>query len=147
MLAFLGYSWSGYRAAHPTVDTFRLGDTQSIEITLVREDERNLACASDVIQHDLGCGFDASKRPRSIDESRTLRPYNTVKGQLFLGAGLWSSLGRSGALPPARFTAVCDFHVTSMLRSALLRWAPNGSFDPLDRTVAVGALSNCVIPL
>ena len=47
---------------------------------------------------------------------------------------------------PERFTVVCNYHVVGVLKSAALRWALNGSFNPLEQSVAVGNLSDCVIP-
>jgi hypothetical protein len=147
VLLFLGFSLSGYRATYPASDSFRAGTTQLVEITLVRQDERNLACASDVVTDGLRCGFNSAERaiPR-LDERHTLRPYSSVKGELLLAAGLWSSLPGNSELPNARFTVVCNFHVTSVLKSASLRWAPKAKFERLERSVSLGSVSDCVIP-
>lgn len=148
VVLFLGFSWSRYRAANPGGDSnFRIGTAQSVEITLVREDVRNLACSSNVRAKELRCGFDARHQGiQGLDEQRMLRPYNTVKGELLLVAGVWSALPPYDKLPRARFTVVCDLHVTSVLKSAALRWSPAGKFEPLDRTVPVGFVDRCEIP-
>lgn len=146
-LLFLGFSWAGYKNSYPANELFRIGQTQLIEITLVREDARNLSCASDVEIGELRCGFDSAKRERAgLQERHKLSPYNSIKNELFLAAGLWSELGPARSLPRARFTVVCNFHVTSVLKSASLRWAPDGKFEPLERSVPVGFVSDCVVP-
>lgn len=145
---FLGFSWSNYRDRYAIAESgFRIGGARFVEITLIREDLQNLACASELRTGALRCGFDGSKqRVDGLREVETLRPYNTVKSELLLAAGLWSELGDPAALPSARFTVVCNYHVTGVLRSAALRWSPTGSFDRLDRTVPVGFVTNCQIP-
>jgi hypothetical protein len=125
------------------------GANNFIEITLVREDNANLACASDITVQGLHCGFRADRRAArdDSDDGQVLRPYNTVNGELFLGAGLWDSLAQHGGLLPAgRFTLNCDFEIVGALRSVALRWTRNGSFDRNDRNLAVGVLRNCAIP-
>ena len=124
------------------------GETNFIEITLVREDHANLACASDKTMQGLHCGFRADRRTgqRELDDTRLLRPYNTVNGELFLGAGLWDSLAQHGPLPAGRFTVNCDFEIVGALRSVALRWTRNGSFEANDRSLAAGVLRNCAIP-
>jgi len=126
-----------------------------IEITLVREDQANLACAAETTMQGLHCGFGADQRPRRSvpstgnegdDERQVLRPYNTVNGELFLGAGLWDSLAARGSLPAGRFTVTCDFEIVGALRSVALRWIVGGGFDAPAKTLAVGALHDCAIP-
>lgn len=148
VLLFLGFSWPRYRATYATADAgFVVGATRLVEITLVRDDMRNLACASDVSIGELRCGFDGAKRAvPALRERRTLRPYNNVKNELLLAAGLWSVLAEPEALPKARFTVVCDYHVTGVLKSAALRWAHAGRFDRLERSVPVGFVTQCQIP-
>jgi hypothetical protein len=139
------------------------GANNFIEITLVREDNVNLACASDASIQGLTCGFRADRRPRQAipatfaeastfagddgtDDAHLLRPYNTVNGELFLGAGLWESLPRHGRLPDGRFTVNCDLEIVGALHSVALRWTRNGRFEANDRNLAAGVLRNCFIP-
>jgi hypothetical protein len=129
-----------------------------IEITLVREDRANLACAGETTMHGLHCGFGADQQPRRSarnddeddedddDDPYELRPYNTVNGELFLGAGLWDALTSQGPLPAGRFTVTCDFEIVGALRSVALRWTVGGRFDGSAKTLAVGALHDCAIP-
>ena len=85
-------------------------------------------------------GTDGRANPRDdSDEAHLLRPYNTVNGEFFLGAGLWDSLAQHGRLPAGRFTVTCDFEIVGALRSVALRWTRNGSFDANDRNLAAGA--------
>jgi hypothetical protein len=123
-----------------------------IEITVVPEDQTNLACAADTVMKGLHCSFAADRRrhelwsPGGDDDARVLSPYVTVNGELFLGAGLWASLARQGPLPTQRFTVFCDYDIVGALRSVALRWTPTGSFDPSSKSLAVGALRDCAIP-
>lgn len=118
-----------------------------IEITLIREDDANLACAADATIQGLQCGFRADRRPApSNDDPHLLRPYKTVNGEVFLGAGLWSSLASRGRLPADRFTVTCDFEIVGALRSVALRWSNKGAFEASDRTLAAGVLRECAIP-
>ena len=143
------YSGTG-TAWHRGADNF-------IEITLVRGDRANLACAAEATMQGLHCGFGADQQPwrsprstsdrgQDDDEPHTLRPYNTVNGELFLGAGLWDSLAPRGPLPAGRFTVTCDFEIVGALRSVALRWSIGGHFDPPAKTLAVGTLHDCAIP-
>jgi hypothetical protein len=122
------------------------GAQNFIEITLVREDEVNLACAADATLQGLHCGFRADRTTLGDDDAHVLRPYNTVNGELFLGAGLWSSLASRGRLPANRFTVTCDFEIVGALHSVALRWTRNGAFEPSARSLAVGVLHECAIP-
>ncbi len=141
---------SGYRNKYVSAnECWRRGGGSLIELTLVREDKMNLACASGATIGDLRCGYGADRRMQPApgpDESRVLRPYNTTGGQLLLGAGLWSSPNMSKELPAGRFTAWCDFEVVGVVKSVALRWAPSGDFSPTVKALPAGSLHDCVIP-
>jgi len=144
------FAWLDYGSRYSqATDSWKLNSTKMIEITLVAEDKNNLACASDVTVGDLHCGYHGNLQPWGSDvstDSKILQPFNTVANELFLGAGLWTSPSLPKQLPGIRFTVVCNYKVLGAARSMLLRWSPKGSFDPLKNSVAVGALSDCVIP-
>jgi hypothetical protein len=126
-----------------------LGATNSVELTLVREDRENLACASDVVLDGLHCAYRANRRevePEAADDRLVLRPYYTVDQVLILGSGLWSSPGMRGPLPDKRFTVVCDYHVVGAIRSIALRWTAGGAFFDPGKSPPVGSLTGCVIP-
>jgi hypothetical protein len=145
---FAGYSWSGYRARYAESSTgFQVGATRLVELTVIREDGQNLACASDVVLGDIRCGYTASQQPvEPASEPRTLRPYNTVGNELLLGAGLWSSKALPAELPAERFTVTCNYRVTGVLKAASLRWSTTGKFEPLKQSLVAGVLEGCAIP-
>ncbi len=146
----LVFAWTGYANRYAQVtEGWHLGQTKLVEVTVVKEDKGRLACASDVISDDVHCGFRASGQPfeaSTQEDSHVLSPYNTVKNELFLAAGLWTSAALRGPLPTERFTVACNYKVLGVLKSVGLRWQPNGSFDPVKQSVTVGSLTDCVIP-
>jgi len=146
---WLAFSWSGYAERNAAANEgWHMGETRLLEITVVPEDRNALACASDKTVGGLYCAYAANGRPHGVesDHRDVLSPFNTIKNELFLGAGLWESPALSGPLPPGRFSVACNYHVTSVLKSVSLRWAPNAAFAPVDRSVTVGRLTDCVIP-
>jgi hypothetical protein len=82
----------------------------------------------------------------SPDSPQILRPYNTVGNDLLLGAGLWNSSDLKEPLPETRFTVACNYHIEGVMKSAMIRFAPEASFGPVGRTVTVGTLTDCMIP-
>ena len=146
----LAFAWTGYSNRYAQVtEGWHLGQTKLIEITVVREDKGRLACASDVAIEDIHCGYHFDGKPfaqHTQDDSHVISPFNTVKNELFLGAGLWTSLAVNGPIPSERFTAACNYKIQGVLKSVGLRWQANSSFDPVKQSVTVGTLSNCVIP-
>ena len=144
---WLVFAWVGYGERYAQVtDRWHKGGTYSIEITIVREDENNLGCASDLALEGLQCAHRANRRPVQPppDDRVLLRPYNTVDSVLFLGAGLWSSPGMRKPLPTVRFTVVCDFHMLGAVKSVATRWKPGGPFLPATKSFPFGTLSGCV---
>jgi hypothetical protein len=144
------FAWIDYGKRYPpTGEGWYAGGTRTIEITLVREDQANLDCASDVVLEGLHCAYRADGQPfdpADTPEPVRLRPYNTVDNVPFLGAGLWSSLGPSDSLPRERFTVTCNYHMVSTLKSVSTRWSASGAFGPSKNALPVGRLSECVIP-
>lgn len=138
---------SAYRREYSgTGVAWHRGAQNFVEITLVRDDDINLACAGDATMRGLHCAFRSDRTPHGDDDARVLRPYKTVNGELFLGAGLWSSLASHGPLPADRFTATCDFEIVGALHSVAFRWTRNGAFEASDRSLAAGVLRECAIP-
>jgi hypothetical protein len=121
-----------------------------VEITLVRDDRDNLACAADAELDGVHCGFGGDRQPHRLNtgagDPRVLSPYNTLGGELLLGAGLWTSPALRGELPAQRFTVVCDYEIVGALRTVALRWSPSGEFTRVERSVPVGPLRDCAIP-
>jgi len=128
---------------------WRVGGIRVVELTLVKDDKRNLACASDQGIAGLHCGYQGESHeagPLSPDSPQILQPYNTVGNELLLGAGLWNAPDLKEPLPQARFTVICNYHIKGVMKSALIRFAPAASFTPLGRTVTVGTLTDCMLP-
>ena len=126
-----------------------VGSTQSVELTLVRDDQRNLACASDQVIAGLHCAYrnDRSAAGASgADDPQILQPYNTVGSELLLGAGLWTAADLKKPLPAARFTVVCNYHIEGVARSASIRFDPAAPFVPAGKRITAGTLSDCTIP-
>jgi hypothetical protein len=123
-----------------------VGSMQSVELTLVREDERNLGCASDQVIAGLHCAHrrdGAVAGPAAPDDVRVLQPYNTVGNELLLGAGLWTSAGMKKPLPATRFTVACSYHIEGVAKSAAIRFDAAAPFVPAGKRVTVGTLSDC----
>jgi hypothetical protein len=131
------------------MEGWRIGSSREVDITLVKEDDRNLACASDRVIGGLRCGYRLNLQAAgavSPADPQMLQPYNTVGSQLLLGAGLWTSPGMKQPLPAGRFTVTCTYNIRGMVRAAAIRFAPTAPFDRVGRTVPVGALSDCTLP-
>jgi hypothetical protein len=147
---WLLFSWTGYKDRYPQqTEGWHLGATRMIEVTLIREDKKNLACASDRGFDGIHCAFHADSLPWGPGpehDINAMQPYNTVKNELFLASGLWFAPVLQGELPISRFTVVCNYHVKGVLKNVSLRWSSAGTFSPVDQSVAVGALTDCVIP-
>jgi hypothetical protein len=125
-----------------------VGSTQRVELTLVREDKRNLACASDQIIAGLRCAHrrdGALAAPSAPDEVQVLQPYNTVGNELLLGAGLWTSSEMKKPLPAARFTVVCNYHIEGVAKSAAIHFDAAAPFIPIGKRVTVGTLADCAL--
>ena len=128
---------------------WRVGSTRVVELTVIREDRTNLACASEHTVAGLRCEYDHKQEPiasLSVDKPELLQPYATVGGELLLGAGLWTTPEMKQTLPPARFSVVCNYNIKGVLKSARIRFGPNASFHPMGRTVTVGTLTDCLLP-
>ena len=143
-------AWSGYKEKYSQqTEGWHLGATKMLEITLIRDDKKTLACASDKTFSGVHCGYHKNSQPWGATQDtdpNVLQPFNTVKNELFLAAGLWQTPILSNELPKERFTVVCNYQVLGVLKDVSLRWSLTGNFGPVDQSVAVGRLSDCVIP-
>jgi hypothetical protein len=130
-------------------DGWRVRSTRMVELTLVKDDQHNLACASDQVVAGLRCGYRGdlvAAGASSPGNRQILQPYNNTKHELLLGAGLWISPDLKAPLPDGRFTVVCNYRVDGVMKSASIRFDLKGPFGPLATAVPVGALTDCVIP-
>ncbi len=150
VLLWLFFTWTGYANKYAQVtEGWHLGQTKLIEVTVVREDKGRLACSSDTVTDGIHCAYRTNGQPfeaSTQDDSHVLSPYNTVKNELFLASGLWTSTALRGQLPTERFTVACNYKILGVLKSVGLRWSVNGSFDPVKQSVTLGTLTDCVIP-
>jgi hypothetical protein len=147
---WLVYAGRRYRQEYAQVtEGWHVGGTRMVELTLVGDDKRDLACASDQVVAGLSCGYRGDLReagPLSPGDPTILQPYNTITNELFLAAGLWNSADLKDPLPQGRFTVVCNYHVMGVIKSGSTRFGPEGSFSPIRKTVTVGTLTDCVVP-
>jgi hypothetical protein len=141
---------SRYRQEYAqAMEGWRVGSTRVVELTLVKEDKRNLACASDQEIAGLRCSHRRDLQvssPSLPDNRQVLQPYNTVGNELLLGAGLWSSPDLKEPLPQSRFTVICNYHIKGVMKSASIRFDPTAAFAPVGKTVTVGTLTECTLP-
>jgi len=144
------YDWTGYAKHYAQgTESWHLGESRLIEVTVVRDDKERLACSSDVVIDGLHCGHHSNGQPfeaHTQADSHVLSPFNTVKNELFLGAGLWTSPVLHGSLPSERFTVTCHYKKIGDVQSAGLRWALTEPFDTAKQSLALGTLTDCVIP-
>jgi hypothetical protein len=148
---WLVFAWAGYKEKYSQLNEgWRLGSTRMIEITLIKEDKRNLACASDRMFGQVRCGYHRDGKPfaaaQADADANVLQPFNTVKNELFLAAGLWQSPVLKEPLPEERFTVVCNYNIIGVLKAVATRWSPTGTFGQADQSIAVGTVSDCTIP-
>ena len=132
-----------------TMEGWRVGTTRMVELTLVKDDKKNLGCASDQVIAGLRCGHRRGKSDAVSAEgadSQLLQPYNTVANELLLGAGLWNSPDLKGALPSSRFSVICNYTIKGVVKSVSIRFNPTAAFAPVGKTVTAGTLSECVLP-
>ena len=128
---------------------WRVGTTRVVELTLARDDKTNLGCASEHTIAGLRCGHGRDGQPvgaLSADKPEMLQPYNTVEGELLLGAGLWTAPDLKQPLPPARFSVVCNYTIKGVMRSARIRFDAAASFNTMGKTATAGTLTDCVLP-
>jgi hypothetical protein len=139
-----------YRSEYAQImEGWRVGSTRIVELTLVKEDKRNLACASDQVMAGLRCGYRRNGREAgsmSPENPNMLQPYNTVGNELLLGAGLWRSPDLKEPLPHGRFSVICNYNIKGVARSVSIRFDPAAAFSAVGKTVTSGTLTDCVLP-
>jgi hypothetical protein len=146
---WLVFSWTGYAERYAAANEgWHLGQTRLVEITVVPEDRLALGCASDREPGGLHCAshLRGAPYPPEQDHKKVLQPFNTIKNELLLGAGFWENAVLSGPLPPGRFSVACNYNIVGVVKSVSLRWGQTAPFTPVDKSVTVGTLTDCVIP-
>lgn len=143
--AFFGGETGGTGAA----PKWKEGEKVAVEITLVAEDIKKLACWSPEELKGRHCAFEAPTKgwaKGDADDANLLRPYTTTDGAQFLAAGVWSQPAlTSGKLPSSRFAIKCSYTVEGKLKRPGIRWSPEGAW--LDRTDDwyAGLVSDCTL--
>ncbi len=152
---WLVFAWTRYgKDVAQAGPGWRLGGTHLVDLSLTREDIDARACASDVVIDGLHCGSPADRGQGPTDGAPSpdqnpnliLRPYVTVRGETFLGAGLWNAPDLTQPLPDRTFHVVCNLHIVGVARSVAMRWKANARFAAAKSTLAVGSLTDCLIP-
>lgn len=150
LVVWLALSWGRYKNRVPgTGQDWQVGGTHLVEVTLTREDRGAHACASGVDIDGMQCAFDAEHHrldPPIEDEHQVLRPYTTARGEIFLGAGLWSAPNLANPPHDKRFSVVCNFHIQGVVKHVALRWELHSHFKPVKTSLAAGALTDCAFP-
>jgi hypothetical protein len=124
------------------------------ELTLITSDRYELACSSARTVGGYACGFDEAGKPRSLNESETLRPYMTVSRKVYLIPALFlqASVERRYKAEPAnlpreqlrRFTAKCKLKKVGELEGFKLRWAEKGAWSE-PQTADVVTVGTCEV--
>jgi hypothetical protein len=127
------------------------GQVVDVELTVVRNDAKDLACASTEEPGGKHCGFDGADKPWSKgdpnDEKKTYKPYTTTDRLQLVGAGLWSDPGMSAdKMPATRFSVKCKYKVEGTMKKLNVRWEQTGQWFPNAEWYA-GSFSDCKIAL
>jgi hypothetical protein len=130
----------------PAAPKWKTGDSADLELTLVADDKKNLACSSPDEIGGAHCAFEAQGKPwskgDSADDKKLLKPYTTVDHVQILASGVWSDPALGGALPATRFSVKCKLKVDGKMKAASIRWASDGPwYDSKD--LYAGSISGC----
>jgi hypothetical protein len=126
---------------------WKVGETADVEITLVRSDRQDLACASTEEIGGKHCAFEAMSKPwskgNSTDDKQILKPYTTSDRIQFTAAGLWADPAMApDKLPATRFTVKCKYKIEGKLPTVGVRWEATGQWYPNTDWYA-GSVSDC----
>ena len=130
----------------PAAPKWKVGESPDLELTLVADDKKNLACATPDEIGGAHCAFEDKAKPwskgDSADDKKLLKPYTTVDHVQILAAGVWSDPALAGALPTTRFSVKCKYKVEGKMKAASIRWASDGPwYDSKD--LYSGSISGC----
>lgn len=123
------------------------GQVVDLDITLVKTDQQDLACASGTEVGGLHCMYESQGKRWSKgdanDDKKTLRPYSTTANVNFLAAGIWSEPALApDKLPNARFTLKCKYKVAGKMPRADVRWHEGEGWNNVTDWYT-GAVSDC----
>jgi hypothetical protein len=143
--AVLGRDQGGGRV----VPSWKVGQTVDVEITLVKNDQNELLCASAEEIAGRHCGHEAPNKPWSkpdgADDKKLLKPYTTTNGAELLAAGLWSEPSMKSNLPATRFSVKCKFTVEGIVKKPAIRWGSDRPFYDSPGDWFAGPVSACVV--
>jgi hypothetical protein len=128
---------------------WKVGDTADVEITLVKSDRQDLACAATEEVAGKHCAFEAMNKPwtkgNASDDKQILKPYTTVDRVQFTAAGLWADPSmQPDKLPTTRFTVKCKYKVEGKLPNVGVRWEQTGQWFPNTDWYA-GSVTDCKV--
>ena len=130
----------------PAAPKWKVGDSPDLELTLVADDKKNLACAAPDEIGGAHCAFEAQAKPwskgDSTDDKKLLKPYTTVDHVQVLAAGVWSDPALAGTLPTTRFSVKCKYKVEGKMKAASMRWASDGPWYEA-KDLYSGSISGC----
>src|SRR5512132_358439 len=130
----------------PAAPKWKVGESPDLELTLVADDKKNLACATPDEIGGAHCAFEDKTKPwskgDSADDKKLLKPYTTVDHVQVLASGVWSDPALTGTLPTTRFSVKCKYKVEGKMKAASIRWASDGPwYDSKD--LYTGSISGC----
>jgi hypothetical protein len=143
----LGFAILGREPQQEAKPKWKVGETVDVEITLVRSDRQDLACASTEEVSGKHCAFEANAKPWSkgdaSDDKKLLKPYTTTDRVQFTAAGLWSDPAMApDKLPASRFSVKCKYQVEGNLKDVGVRWEQSAQWYS-NKDWYVGSVSNC----
>lgn len=128
---------------------WKTGQQVDVELTLVKTDKDDLACASADEVSGKHCAFEAQNKKWSkgdaTNDKATLRPYTTTNGAELLAAGLWSEPALSGTLPALRFSVKCKYTVEGKVKKPSIRWATDKPWFDNGGEWFSGYVSGCTL--
>lgn len=130
-------------------DIPRAGQSTNYAITVVPSDATALACASNLTMSGRRCGYDEQARPVGVE--KPLRPFVSIGRELLLLSGVFESSSVAAWLADAqkrgddaRVTLNCYARLTGAMPRVLVRWAPEGEFQP-EQNVMSAEIEDCVV--
>ena len=130
-----------------------LGAELTLELTLIANDERTLACASDVRPRDQGieyaCAFDRRQRPQPRAPA-TLQPFVTTAGEVVVLAGVFQQpelrkkMDSGREQRGKRWKLRCKAKVLARPPAISARFVADGGWDER-RNVTAAAVQTCSV--
>lgn len=130
---------------------WNVGQTVDVEITLVKNDRNELACAAADEVAGRHCAFESAAKPWTKgdvnDDTKLLKPYTTTDRAQFTAAGVWSEAALAAdKIPASRFSLKCRYKIEGKLKNMSVRWEQTGQWFPNNEWFA-GSVSECkVVP-